>query len=236
MDARTLDMMVNKPILITGCARSGTSMTAGIINVSGAWGGKLSGPTRFNKKGMFENKEIRQDLVKPYLRSINADPMGQDPLPDIESCKLISVRAINNWRIRIIDILRSQGYPGNNQIWFYKGAKMCLFWPIWARAFPDARWVIVRRKTGDIVNSCLRTTFMRAYKKASGWYYWVDQHKERFIEMHQAGLNIREVWPQKMIGNDFSEIEDVVKSLGLNWDYDKAIEFVEPALWSGKGV
>ena len=64
----------------------------------------------------------------------------------------------------------------------------------------------------------------------------MDQHKERFIEMHQAGLDVREVWPQKMIGNDFSEMEKVVKSLDLNWDYDKATSFIEPALWSGKGV
>ena len=234
MDEGELDM-INKPVFITGCARSGTSMIAGIINISGAFGGDMSPPNRNNKKGMFENIKVRNALVKPYLRSIKADPMGQEPLPDIESCKLVSVRAVNNWRIRVLDIFMDQGYD-NKSIWFYKGAKMCLFWPLWHRAFPKAKWIIVRRRTGDIVSSCMKTSFMRAYKKPSGWYYWVDQHKERFLEMSQSGLDIYHVWPQKMIGNDFSEIEGAIKSLGLNWNKEKVIDFVEPALWSGKGV
>jgi hypothetical protein len=53
------------PILITGAARSGTSMTAGVINICGAFGGVLSGPNKNNKKGMFENNRIRQDIAKP---------------------------------------------------------------------------------------------------------------------------------------------------------------------------
>ena len=32
------------PILITGCARSGTSMIAGVINICGAFGGDMAGP------------------------------------------------------------------------------------------------------------------------------------------------------------------------------------------------
>jgi hypothetical protein len=48
------------PIIITGCARSGTSMIAGIINLCGAWKGVTSGPNKYNAKGMFENHELRQ--------------------------------------------------------------------------------------------------------------------------------------------------------------------------------
>ena len=78
-----------EPILITGAARSGTSLCAGTTNICGAWGGSLSGPTKYNRKGMFENSEIRNAVVKPYLRRIGCDPMGQDPLPDIKSIKEI---------------------------------------------------------------------------------------------------------------------------------------------------
>lgn len=227
--------MIHSPILITGCARSGTSMVAGVVNLSGAYGGKMAGANHNNKKGMFENTTIRQDLVKPYLRSLKADPMGQHPLPDIEACKLVSGRSVDRWKVKVLEVMIDQGYDGKS-VWFYKGAKMCLFWPLWSRAFPQAKWIIVRRKTGDIVSSCMKTSFMRAYKKPSGWYYWVDQHKERFLEMEQAGLDIRYVWPQKMIGNDFSEIEKIIKGLNLSWSLDKVTDFVEPALWSGKGV
>ena len=43
---------IMEPILITGAARSGTSMSAGVVSLCGAWGGELSGPNVYNKKGM----------------------------------------------------------------------------------------------------------------------------------------------------------------------------------------
>ena len=75
--------MLNDPIFITGCARSGTSMTAGVINYCGAFGGQVAGATKNNRKGMFENNAIRELIVKPILRKHKFDPMGQNPLPDI---------------------------------------------------------------------------------------------------------------------------------------------------------
>ena len=44
-----------QPIIITGCARSGTSMIAGIIHLCGAWKGNTSGPNKYNKKGNYNN-------------------------------------------------------------------------------------------------------------------------------------------------------------------------------------
>ena len=229
--------MLNEPILITGCARSGTSMTAGIINLCGAWGGEMSGPNKNNKRGMFENPVIRNQMVKPFFRSMKVDPMGQNPLPDIDVVKLVSADFIIGWRLKIQEVLASQGYKiDSSQIWFYKGAKMCLHWPVWHRAYPDAKWIIVRRKSSDIVRSCLKTGFMRAYRNEKGWLKWIDEHKERFLEMKDAGLNIRYIWPQRMIDRDLTEIQRVVGELGLVWNQKGVEKFIEPALWSGKGV
>lgn len=223
---------IDRPILLTGCARSGTSMTAGIIDLCGAWGGSTSRPNKNNRKGMFENTYIRNHLVKPFLVSIGADPMGQDPLPDIEKCKLISVNAIINWRRKVLEVICGQGYTGN-QSWYYKGAKLCLIWPLWHRAFPKAKWIIIRRQSKDIVKSCLKTSFMRAYNNENDWYKWVDYHKDRFLEMKQAGLDIHCVWPQKMIDFDLLEIGTVIAKLGLKWDQKVVEDFIEPAYWSG---
>lgn len=220
----------NSPILITGCARSGTSMTAGLINLAGAWGGEMSPPNRNNQRGMFENREVRSDMVKAFLRSIKCDPLGQHPLPSIGYLKSkFDGDFCDKWRNRFMRIMSKQGYDGGPL--FYKGAKMCLMWPIWANAFPQARWVIVRRETEDIVNSCLRTSFMRAYKTRSGWLHWVAEHEARFEQMIDAGLDVREVWPQRMIAGDFTEMQMVVNNLGLVWDADGSREFVDPGLW-----
>jgi len=206
-------------------------MTAGIIQLCGAWGGKTFGTTKYNRKGMFENEVIRQHYVKPFLRSLRVDPLGQKPLPNIDHVKLVTTETVNNWRSDIQREIRKQGY--RNGPWYYKGAKMCLFWPLWVRAFPEARWIIVRRKSDDIIQSCLKTAFMKAYRTAEGWLGWIDEHKERFIEMEEVGCQIHYVWPQKMIDFDLSEIQSVIGKLGLKWEKNVVEDFIEPAYWSG---
>lgn len=228
------------PILITGCARSGTSMVAGAIHLCGAFGGDMAGPNKHNAKGMFENYKIRNEIVKPYFRSINADPLGQYPLPDIESLKIPV-----NWRLMIEQIMQKQGYK--NGAWFYKGAKICLFWPVWDYAFPNAKWIIVRRRTADIVNSCLKTGFMRAFNSKAnqtavgakneheGWLWWVRQHEQRFVEMIQAGLNCKIVWPERMVNGDYSQLYETLEWLGLEWN-SEVLNFIDPKLWKARRI
>ena len=86
-------------------------MTAGIINLCGAWGGDMAGPTRYNKKGMFENNELRR-LNKVLLVNMGCDPLGQRPLPKINRVRKIalSLHASNDWRFKVERILYKQGY------------------------------------------------------------------------------------------------------------------------------
>ena len=216
----------DSPIIITGCARSGTSVVAGIIHASGAFGGEMFGPTTWNPRGMFENKYIREQMVKPYLSAIYADPKGQRPLPIAET-----VPIIQDWNLVFRERLEMEGYEGG-QI-FYKGAKACLMWPVWAAAFPQARWVIVRRKTPEIVESCLRTPFMNAYDKVDGWEGWVAHHIRCFAEMRLAPMDIFEIWPGDFIKGDLSEVKNMIQWLGLDWDEDRVVEMISPELWHG---
>lgn len=218
-------------ILIAGCPRSGTSMTAGVVNLCGAWGGKLSGATPNNKRGMFENGEIRDLLVKPTLNSIGADPMGQKPLPDMEK---VSKLDHNVWRKKIEVVFERQGC--GQQKLFYKGPKMTLMYPLWHKAFSKAKWIIVRRRDEDIIQSCLRTGFMRAYTGREGWKKWVLEHEKLFIQMKEGGLDIMEVYPQRMIDGNFEEIKSVIGWLGLTWKGKEVREFICPELWHGRGV
>jgi hypothetical protein len=227
---------MKSPILITGCARSGTSLVAGVINTCGAFGGKMSGPNSNNAKGMFENVKIRNDVVKPFFRTLDVDPMGQFPLPDIDTMNIPE-----NWENTIQRIMMEEEYPGGP--WMYKGAKMCLHWKVWGDAFPNAKWIIVRRKTPDIIRSCERTNFMRAFDSRTtqmavgvknaydGWLWWVHQHEERFREMMNAGLNIKVVWPERMVEGDYTQIQEAVEWVGLEWNQTEVLKFIEPKLW-----
>lgn len=220
---------MENPILITGCARSGTSMTAGVVYLSGAFGGIMRGATKYNKKGMYENTAIVNDHIKPLLRKYSVDPLGQNPLPDINVFHEIENKYIDRFKENIIRLMKREGYEEG--LWFYKGAKMCLMWPLWHKAFPKAKWIIVRREPNDIVASCMRTSFMRGYKNYAGWLGWVAEHEKRFQEMHDAGLNIYQIWPQVAINGDFTELQMVINNLGLKWNEDKVKEFITPSYW-----
>jgi len=214
------------PILITGCARSGTSMSAGIINMNGAFGGTMSGPNRSNQKGMFENATIRNAIVKPWLQSHGYDPMCQTPLPDVTN--LPPWPALKH---SVDEVFRLQGYQKGP--WFYKGAKMCLMWPRWHEAYPGAKWIIVRREDSAIVNSCLKTGFMRKRSTVESWQEWINYHKMCFQQMHSAELQVREVWPSKFVEGDYTEIREVVEWAGLTFDEAAARKFISPELYGG---
>jgi hypothetical protein len=187
----------------------------------------MSGPTINNRKGMFENAEIRNNIVKPYLRFLGVDPLGQNPLPDVENLKPLA-----GLRRRVEETMMWQGYMDGP--WFYKGAKMCLFWPEWHRAFPDAKWVIVRRADEDIIRSCMKAGFMRGYRDQEGWQGWINEHKKRFREMEEAGLNLVEIWPAEFVDGNFSQAKHMINKLGLKWNDRKVKKFITPELWSKK--
>lgn len=212
------------PTLITGCARSGTSIVAGCINICGSFGGNLSGPNKYNAKGMYENSFIRDHVEKPYLRSIGMDPLGQHPLPDTNSLAIPA-----NWRRTIHSVVEREGYAGGS--WYYKGAKACLIWPIWNYAFPNAKWIIVRRRSADIAQSCLNTAFMRAYKDYDGWIKWINHHEKKFVEMIEAGLNVKMIWPERIVKGNYEQLYEVIEWLGLTWKSKEVIDFIELKLW-----
>jgi hypothetical protein len=219
-------MYSDKPILVTGCARSGTSLTAGILEICGAYGGKICGATKYNKKGQFENTEIRNNIVKPYLKKNNWDPLCQDPLPPRH------LDPVPDWKEKILGVVRKHGYKGDCP-WYYKGAKMCLMWQLWHDAFPKATWIIVRRNAQEIANSCIKTAFMRRRKTFESWIEWVNIHEQRFDDMEKAGLFAFNVYPSELINDQLDNMEKIVTYLGLTWNEEKVKEFIEPKLWNG---
>ncbi|NJM42225.1 MAG: hypothetical protein HC853_16515 [Anaerolineae bacterium] len=68
--------------------------------------------------------------------------------------------AIPDFRSLVAAALVIQHYDGV-QPWGFKEPKMCLMWRLWDQHFPGARWVIVRRPIEQVVDSCMRTSFLR---------------------------------------------------------------------------
>ena len=224
---RELDI---NPILITGCQRSGTSIVAGAIRLCGAFGGIMG--------GMFENSGVKNGIVERFLQQIGVDPAGQYPLPDVE--KLLIP---HDWKRQIRLSMEKDGYKDGP--WFYKDARSCLIWPVWNYAFPNAKWIIVRRRSGDIVSSCEKTGFMKAFKNeiaqkaigvdnaSEGWLWWLHQYEKRFVEMITEGLDCKVVWPHRMVYGDYQQMMETIEWLGLKWN-SKVLTFIDPKLWKSR--
>jgi len=197
-------------ILITGTARSGTSLTTAVLQACGL----NLGHTKLN--GLNEATKVRDQLLKPYLKSVGADPMGQHPLPDLDD-----VRIDRGWREKVMESL---GYP--SEPWGYKAAKACLIWPLFAAAFPEAKWVIVRRDKEQIAQSCMRTQFMRAHRNVEGWRRWVEHHEARFEEM-KGELDCVEIWPD----TNPETFRPMVEACGLDWQPQAVQAVINPNKW-----
>jgi len=202
-------------ILITGCARSGTSLTAAICRALGA---SLGATNTLN-----ECVAIRDGVVKPYIRALGCDPLCQHPIPTPDRAR---AHPLPRLREAVLAHL-----PGRRPC--YKGAKMCHIWPLWASAFPEARWVIVRRDRDRIVDSCLRTPFMRAYDTREGWERWHDVHLARFAEMREA-LTVIEVWPDREMSQP-EPYREMADFLGLAYRVGDVRGQIRPALWHAGG-
>jgi hypothetical protein len=222
---------INNPILITGAARSGTSVTAGVVHICGAWGGLMADPNDYNLKGYYENLELGE-LIKSFLKQCAVDPLGQWPLPHtqhiVDEISEEAVLAQIDTRIRTI--LLDQGYSPTGP-WMLKQAKLLLIWPVFAALFPAAKWVLVRRDSEKICDSCLHAPFMSRFKDRNGWKMWLDIHLQKLSEIQSSVKNVFEFWPDRAMGDDLDELRSLIQFCGLPFKKNHVKKFIDPGLW-----
>lgn len=221
---------LNSPIFITGIERSGSSLIARIVSMCNGWTGGVT--------EMYENIKIKE-IVDNYYVANSLDKRGQFPLPKTDELLIPS-----NWKRSIEDILIKERFEGEST-WVYKNSRISQIWPVWNHAYPNAKWIIVRRRTGDIVSSCMKTAYMSAFKdkaiqkvigvdnEQDGWLWWIHEHEKLFTEMIETGLNCKIIWPERMVNGDYSQIFEMLEWLGLKWD-DSIIKTIDPLLWHSK--
>ncbi|MEM7442901.1 MAG: sulfotransferase [Pseudomonadota bacterium] len=221
----------DQPLFCIGLTRSGTSMAMGILSTCGLWIGNMRAPSQYNPKGFFENLRLERRIAEVSLGLVGADPDGVDPVPKIGAFKNLP-----NIRYMVEFELRADGYQGGRP-WGFKSTKMTLSWPIWARAFPNARWVTFRRPDDQVIKSCLRTPFQRehaddpAFSKSRIAVYldWIDGLK-------RSGLPWVEVWLRELLAKNRTQLKQIAERLGLSWDHDRVRNSIELETWGGPHV
>ena len=76
---------------------------------------------------------------------------------------------------------------------------------------------------------------MTAYEDAEGWVSWVRQYEQKFVEMIEAGLNCKVIWPERLVDGDYQQLREVIEWLGLTWK-QSIIEYINPLLNGTKNV
>jgi hypothetical protein len=223
------------PIIVTGCPRSGTSIISGMLELCGAFTGTVTKPTKHETRSMGENRRIYEDVVKPFLQTMRADPAGQWPLCDSNNL-MIPI----DWRDMVERVFKADGYTGGK--WLYKSSNAAMLWRIWHFAYPTAKWIIVRRRTGDITSSCVQTAYMKAFKnpetckeigaetERDAWTYWVRKYEQTFVDMITEGLNCKVVWPERFLRGEYQQLYEIIDWVGLKWNPAVA-DYMDPKLW-----
>ena len=184
-------------------------MIAATINLCGAFGGNMS------KRGMYSNDSIREELVKIY---IEMNRVGLDYIPI-------------NWKTSVEFIMEQEGYKEGS--WMYKDYNLSKMWKVWNHFYPDAKWIIVRRRTGDIIQSCMKTGYMIEHSTEEGWLKMVHEYEERLIALIETCPNHMIIWPERMLQKDYKQIYDMCDWLGLTWN-PAALHFIDSLLWGNK--
>lgn len=220
------------PIIVTGCARSGTSLVTGLISNMGAWVGSYNmGPGQ--PFGFFENTRIKA-VLWGLMDAIGADPLGQTILPtrfDDVPDDLIRPEALASI-IKSAAIIN--GYRSGP--WVIKDAKILFFHRLFRAAFPGSKWVLCERDKDEIVDSCKRAEFMHGgglrdedFQAWAGVYLsaldslWANSAMEDLW----AGIKVQRcVEVSRVAGRDYPYIRALMDWLELKYDEEVAKNFI----------
>jgi len=216
------------PILIIGHPRSRTSMVAGAFARCGAWMGTCTPPSPDNQGGYYEHR-ASSAIVRNALSLAAYDPGGLNALPPRSGLAVPS-----SVPQAIEAAMLHDGYDGGT--WAYKQCKLLLMWQQCVAAWPDAKWVYVRRSTPGIVASCKRTSFFHAQnarfaddrERDAFWSASVARYLARLCDLALARVPMRTVDSDEVIGGHLAVLRDVVQWAGLEWQEDAVRGWVAP--------
>ncbi len=225
-----IELNIPPPIMIAGSACSGLDNIASVLHHAGLWSGIYSfDKTRRSKyHPAFINGKILQEISRPLMKcGRRGDIFGQAYLPTKRDRNWMNTKEEADWLCKnLTSIILKQGYEEGQ--WFIMCAKACLVWTVWNRAFPDAHWILVRRKKEDVIVDCLERPYMRAYRTEAGWGEWYDIHVECFNEMIcDLKKRIHIVWLEPVLSGDYNELQVALSHCSVDNSVPRITEALE---------
>jgi glycosyltransferase involved in cell wall biosynthesis len=148
----------NSVVVVLGVHRSGTSLTARVLNVLGIrFGDKLVPGRRDNPAGFWEHSEIVQQS-KSIEAKLGVDPFKGGLVVPPRS-EWWDDETIAPERAALTEILKQEVASGDS-IFGFKDPRTLILLPLWQRIFEDAgitpRYVLALRQPADAIASMMR--------------------------------------------------------------------------------
>lgn len=210
-----------RPIIITEIPRSGASIIAAVLGNCGVWLG--------DSHGTSPSKRLSSLLARPMLRGLGCDPVALGTYPPTLACNAVAASTSALWRRAVCKIMERDA-EGIGRPWAYLGADATPLWPVWRSAFPDARWIIVRRSQRSIIASCRRTGDVGVGKSDDDLFRWIGNFEMSFSEI-MAVTNSREIWPSRALAGELGEVLLLLDWLGVAYDPTAVSDLLAPMAW-----
>jgi len=201
-----------QPILITGCPRSGKTLIAQILQISGIFFGET------NK--MLENEKL-SELTEAYQQAHDISPASKKSALSIPQ----------DWESKVSQLMLKQGYKDKR--WAFKHADISTLWPIWKYSYPEAKVIIVRRSIEDIVPSCMKTKYMTQCDTEEEWAELMQQYETKYPEMILSGMNCKTIWPHEMVNGNYAHIYELLRWLDIPWKAE-IVSQIDPKFWKSR--
>lgn len=196
---------MKEPVIIVTTGHAGSSALVEVLNNLGMFIGKKLSVAH---KKFYENK---------FFQTVNRKMLGSQgyPYPFMPAPRMTVISKfvenndyINTVRSQAFDVMKSEGLE-ENMIWGFKDPRTCLTFPFWKEVFPNAKWVMLVRRTDD--------THKGWHAKGDdGYFYYyncfnenlkmlVDENKDHFV-LHYDDVSF----------NWSDTIKELVNWIGLN--------------------
>ncbi len=214
-----LSPKVEKTVVILGMHRSGTSLTAGILNMVGVHlGNILQGSDAFNKKGHFENQVIKQ-LNKEILREAGGSWDNPPSAQEILAQK-------DKFAFKIKRILKLE----QKRVWGWKDPRTSLTIELFLPYLNNPCFIVCRRDIDEVALSLHKRNGFAIEKgrKLAKYYnaqidYFLNKHQYPTLEINFVDYFKR---PEQVI-------DKILKFLDLKIgkrQQEKILHFIDPTI------
>jgi hypothetical protein len=170
-----------RPIFVTGLPGAGLSRVIKHFAEQGVWLGADALHDNAEAISSYENHLVRNRLIFNVLQKLGAheDCIVFPPCPE-------RLPPFPWLRFQIERALREQGWDGDAS-WGLKDFRLALLWPLFARAYPDATWVIVEQDVGQVALELIEAKrFARHSTSLEYWKMYLNAFNDRLASLRAS--------------------------------------------------